>query len=390
MKAWLLGLLILVSIAGASEVCLINDTSCSQVPINEIPAISGLTDAICINYFWKEGCSNCVKIAPYLDEVQDKYGSKIDIHKYDVGQLENIKKYQNLCNMKNIPLDEQGVPLIAINDKIFMGVAEIRQGLQNEIDYMLKNNIRTCLLKDNGSCGLTDRNESDIEPIAPAVTLPLIIGAGLLDGINPCAFAVLIFLLTFLLTVSKDKRRMIKAGIAYVVGVYVTYFLAGLGLLTVIHLTGFSGTAVKLAGGLAIIVGLINIKDYFWYGKWISLGIPKKFKPTIERWTHRANIPAAFILGLLVAMFELPCTGGVYLAIIALLAHTATQATAIGYLLLYNLMFILPLLFIMYLVTKGMSAERIENWRQSKKSWMKLAMGILLVGLGLAMVLGLF
>jgi hypothetical protein len=87
-----------------------------------------------------------------------------------------------------------------------------------------------------------------LEPIAPKVTLPLIIGAGLLDGINPCAFAVLVFLLTFLLTVSKDKRRMIKAGVAYVVGVYVTYFLAGLGLLTVIHLTGFSGTAVRLAG----------------------------------------------------------------------------------------------------------------------------------------------
>jgi thiol-disulfide isomerase/thioredoxin len=156
MKAWLLGLLILASIAGASEVCLINDTSCGQLLVGDIPAISGSSDAICINYFWKEGCSNCVKIAPYLEEVQDKYGSKIDIHKYDVGDSSRTsREYQNLCNMKNIPLDEQGVPLIAINDKIFMGVAEIRQGLQNEIEYMLKNNIRTCLLEDNGSCGLT-------------------------------------------------------------------------------------------------------------------------------------------------------------------------------------------------------------------------------------------
>jgi cytochrome c biogenesis protein CcdA len=398
----------LAGAAFAAEVCKIDEKTCANSTTgstanNSIGQQSSANssvmpaDAICIAYFYGEGCSNCAKTEPYIEEIEAKYGGKIHIEKYEVyHDLKSLQLYNKLCSVQNIPLEQRGVPLVAINDKYLMGVDNIKSGLDPEIEYMLNNNIKVCPLDGEMAChtfaghNTSQSNQTDslIPGLKTGITVPLIIGTGLVDGINPCAFAVLIFLLTFLLTVSNDKKRMIKAGIAYVIAVYITYLIAGLGLLTAIHVSGLSGIIVKVAAIASIIVGLINIKDFFWYGKGFTLKIPEKSKSTIEKWVHKGNVPAALVLGFLVAMFELPCTGGVYLAIIALMANTMTQAAAFGYLLLYNLMFVLPLIFIILLVTRGMKAEHIERWRQSKKNWMKLAIGLLLVALGLAMLIG--
>ncbi|MEM4267981.1 MAG: cytochrome c biogenesis CcdA family protein [Candidatus Woesearchaeota archaeon] len=403
---YLIILLVLIgasSIAFAKDVCLINETFClgnltqnsttTSESTNTINRIQN--DSICIAYFYGEGCSNCAKIQPFIESVERKYGDKIHIYKYEVYRdLKNYQLYNKLCSVQNIPLEKRGIPLIAINDKYLMGVESITKNLEAEIENTLASGKHICPIEGEMTCHLSqEEKESEINPVNPqlktGITLPLIIGTGLVDGINPCAFSVLIFLLTFLLAVSKDTKRMLKAGIAYIVAVYITYFLAGIGLLAAIHITGLSGIIVKIAALLAIIIGLINIKDFFWYGKWFSLKIPEVSKQTIEKLTYRANIPAALVLGFLVAMFELPCTGGVYLAIIAMLANSMTQASAVGYLLLYNLMFVLPLVFIIFLVVKGMKTEHIEEWRQSRKNWMRLILGVVLLMLGVAMLLGL-
>ena len=183
---------------------------------------------------------------------------------------------------------------------------------------------------------------------------------------------------------------MVKAGSVYILAVYVTYLLAGLGLLTAIHISGVSSIIVKAAAAFALFAGFVNVKDYFWYGKGFSFEIPKSKKGIIEEWTKKANVPAAIVLGFLVSMFELPCTGGVYLAILAMLANTVTKTVAFGYLLIYNIMFVLPLVAILVLVTKGMKAEHIESWRSAKKDWMRLVLGLFLAALGLGLLLGWF
>jgi len=100
-------------------------------------------------------------------------------------------------------------------------------------------------------------------------------------------------------------------------------------------------------------------------------------------------LPAALILGVLVAMFELPCTGGVYLAILSLLANDMTRTAAIPYLFLYNLIFVLPLFIILILMFKGSSAEKLESWRKKKRKYMKLFTGLFMIALGIVMLLGL-
>ena len=93
-------------------------------------------------------------------------------------------------------------------------------------------------------------------------------------------------------------------------------------------------------------------------------------------------------MGFLVSMFELPCTGGVYLAILGMLANNMTRMAAIPYLLLYNVIFVLPLFVILGIVYKGISPEKVEKWRVGKRKWMKLVMGLVMLLLGIAMLLG--
>ncbi|MBW3015760.1 hypothetical protein KY330_05025 [Candidatus Woesearchaeota archaeon] len=394
---------VFISFSYAEEVCSVNEPDCvSSTDPSLYNALSNNSNtaihdenSICIVYFYGDGCPNCAKIKPYLEEIQDKYKEKIHFQEYEIyNNLKNYQLYNQYCGIQRIPLEKRGVPLLAINDKFFMGSTQIRDNLEQEIESMLESGTRLCPLPNEMGCHNIDTSENSDPSIEhlenTKITLPLILGAGLVDGVNPCAFAVLIFLLTFLLEVSSNKRRMIKAGAAYTFSVYLSYLLAGLGLFSVIQLSGMSRVVVTAAAVLAIAAGLVNVKDYFWYGKGFSLKIPESKRETIKKWTYKANVPAALVLGFLVSMFELPCTGGVYLAIIALLADSVTRLTAIYYLLIYNLMFILPLIVIIAALTWGMKAEHIANWRESKKNWMKLAMGLLLIVLGAGMLLGWF
>ncbi len=350
-------------------------------------------NAICIIYFYTTGCPKCAEIKPFIEGLEKKYGNEIYIHKLEVSHnLENYQLDNKYCNLQNIPMEDRGVPMIAVNNKFFMGPSNIEKNLESEIQGLLKSGFRVCPLPGEMGCSEVEVKPGDVNPVASTkkITVPLVLGAGLIDGINPCAFAVLIFLLTFLLEISSTKRRMVKAGSVYILAVYITYLLAGLGLLTVIQISGVSSIIVKAAAAFALFAGLVNVKDYFWYGKGFSLEIPKSKKGVIEEWTKKANIPAAIVLGFLVSMFELPCTGGVYLAILAMLANTVTKTAALGYLLIYNLMFVLPLIAILILVTKGMKAEHIESWRSAKKNWMRLVLGLFLLALGVGLLLGWF
>lgn len=388
--------LLLLFLAVAEETCEIEE-SCA-VSYEESVGASNVEDyqahnpdAICMIYFYSTGCTKCAEIKPFIEDLENKYGDKIHINKLEVSHnLENYQLYNKYCGIQNVPLGDRGVPMVAIGDKFFMGPDNIEKNLESEIEGLFKSGFRVCPLP--GEMGCHDVEQGDVNPVASTkkVTLPLVLGAGLIDGINPCAFAVLIFLLTFLLEISSTKRRMVKAGSVYILAVYITYLLAGLGLLTVIQISGVSSIIVKAAAAFALFAGLVNVKDYFWYGQGFSFEIPKSKKGVIEGWTKKANIPAAIVLGFLVSMFELPCTGGVYLAILAMLANTMTKTAALGYLLIYNLMFVLPLIAILIFVTKGMKAEHIESWRNAKKNWMRLVLGLFLLALGVGLLLGWF
>lgn len=216
--------------------------------------------------------------------------------------------------------------------------------------------------------------------------LPTVIVTALIDSINPCAIGVLVLLISALLVLSEHKKKMLKVGIIYVTAVFITYFLAGVGLLTVIHKLQIGEMVGIMTGFLVIILGLVEIKDFFWYGKGFSLTIPASQTGRIKKYAEEGTVVAAIILGIIVSAVELPCTGGPYLAITTLLAERL-DFLAIVYLLLYNFIFVLPLLVIVLLAYFGTSALDIKHWKNKYKRWMRLTTGLLMIGLGILLIL---
>lgn len=216
--------------------------------------------------------------------------------------------------------------------------------------------------------------------------LPTVIITALVDSINPCAIGVLVLLVSALLVLSEHKRKMLTTGIIYVTAVFITYFLAGLGLLTVIHKLQIGEMVGIMTGFLVIILGLVEIKDFFWYGKGFSLSIPASQIDRIKKYAEEGTVIAAIILGIIVSAVELPCTGGPYLAITTLLAERM-DFMAVMYLLLYNFIFVLPLLVIVLLAYFGTAALDIKHWKDKYKRWMRLVTGILMIGLGVLLIL---
>jgi len=217
--------------------------------------------------------------------------------------------------------------------------------------------------------------------------LPIVIITALVDSINPCAIGVLILLVTTLLTFHKNKHKMLAIGLIYIAVVYITYFLAGIGLLFFIQKLQIGEVLGVIVGTIVIILGLIEIKDFWWYGKGISLSIPARRAQEIKKYMEKVSVPMAIFLGFFVAAVELPCTGGPYLAITTLLAQVGFNAKVVSYLLLYNFIFVLPLLVILFLVYFGLNAKKIKDWKEGGKKWMRLSIGIIMILLGILLIL---
>lgn len=223
------------------------------------------------------------------------------------------------------------------------------------------------------------------------LTLGIIIAAALADSINPCVFGVLIFLLAYMVAVFKNKLKMLAAGIIYTLVVYITYLMIGLGIFAFAQSTGIVKPFYWFAAVVAILAGVVEIKDYFWYGRWFSLqmvpGGAEKIKKmsnamkSMEARHPLLSLGIAALLGFVVVLFEFPCTGAPYLAILALLS-AGDYSSGVPLLLLYNLIFILPLFVIIGLVYFGYASNTLEKWRKEHRGLMRLGIGLFLLALG--------
>jgi cytochrome c biogenesis protein CcdA len=263
-----------------------------------------------------------------------------------------------------------------------MGEDQIRTNLEEDILKLIAENNTGCV--DTNICSANINAVQNKTSSQQIITLPMITIAAAADSINPCAIGVLIFMIGFLLLSSgKNYRRTIKIATIYIATVYIAYFLAGLGILEVLSKLSFLGWVTKAFGVGVIILGLINIKDAVQNKPGGTLAIPTKAKPLIERWVYKASLPAAIILGIIVAAVELPCTGGMYLAILTLMANTVSRQTAIMYLLFYNFIFVLPLIIITVLFVRGFEAEKLQIWLEKHKRKSRMIMGLVLLAVGI-------
>jgi cytochrome c biogenesis protein CcdA len=219
-------------------------------------------------------------------------------------------------------------------------------------------------------------------------TLITVVTTAAIDSINPCAIGVLILMISVMLAGKQSVKRMLLLGGLYVLSIFIVYFLAGLGLMYFLASIPLWVTEyISITVGLLIVIaGLFEIKDFFWYGRWFSLSIPARFAKKIHVMSSKATIPGVILLGAFVSAVELPCTGAPYLAIITLLSQYF-DFTALIMLIIYNIVFVLPLIIILLLVACGVKLHKIKNWKQTNKPYMRLFLGLLLIGLGWMLML---
>ncbi len=225
-----------------------------------------------------------------------------------------------------------------------------------------------------------------VEAYLPTIGTVLITSA--IDSINPCAIGVLILMLSVILGARKSVKQMLLLGGLYIFAVFLTYLIAGLGLIyffTTIPLAITEYISITV-GALIIIAGIIEIKDFFWYGRGFSLAIPSRFVSQIHEYATRATIPGAILLGIFVAGVELPCTGGPYLAIITLLSQYF-DFTAFLLVVLYNVIFVAPLIVILVMVACGKKLYEIKKWKQDVRGHMRLLIGLTLIAMGWLLIL---
>jgi cytochrome c biogenesis protein CcdA len=210
----------------------------------------------------------------------------------------------------------------------------------------------------------------------------LITSSAFLDGLNPCAFAVLLFFIGFLFTIKKTKAKIWKMGIVYIGAIYLAYLLIGLGIAQAIVISGAPHLMAKIGAYLVMTLGLIQLIGVAFPAFPIKLRIPLDTKATLEKWMYKATLPAAFIGGFLVGLCTFPCSGGIYVAIIGLLAAQRTRTSGFAWMLWYNFIFVLPLFILLFLSSNKRTTEKLQAFEQSESKHTKILIGAFMVALG--------
>lgn len=343
-------------------------------------------------FFHEIGCSNCANTEAFLESIHPDY-PELEILHYEISETESLELLAGLLAAYDVKQDS--VPMIFVGDVAWIGGTFF--GLYEDpytvagraADMTLELAIQAAIETDAAS-PLDRIVETDTATLAEGLTIPAIIIAAAIDSVNPCTFAVLLLLLgTLIVAQRKGKKGLVlKAGLAFTGAIYISYFLLGIGVFTAIQAAGVQKPFIIVVSCLAILLGLWNMKDFFAYGKWFSIEVPKRWRPTVKKLTSSVvSIPGAFFVGVLDSLFLLPCSSGPYIAILALLSKNSSKVEGLWYLALYNLIFILPLLLITFAVHFGYTTTaRAERWRSAQLGKLHLVSGILMLLLGAGML----
>jgi len=216
--------------------------------------------------------------------------------------------------------------------------------------------------------------------------LPVIMGAAAADSINPCAFSILFLSVTFLFSMNKDRAYILKAGGLYIFGIGLIYILIGVGMLKVLSLFAVPNVLGKVGAGILVLYSIVSLLGELFPNFPLKLKIPTESHATIAKIIHKGTMPASFLLGVLVGLFEFPCTGGPYLFVLSLLHDQATFWSGFGYLLIYNLIFVSPLIAILLFSTNRIVLEKVDRLRRIETKKGRLVLDLVLLAIGVALL----
>ena len=353
-----------------------------------------------LKVFYSTNCKACLKLKEdYLSKIISKYNDKIEIDYLNTDNKGNFKLYLALEEKFDIDMK---VPSVLIGNHILIGTKQITSRLEPILKKYILSSF-TPKVKV-GQIDLLQKFHS-FTPLA-------VIAAGLIDGVNPCAFTVLIFFISFLTLMGYKKGNLAFIGLTFILAVFFTYLALGLGLFRGLyefkHFYSFLRITYYSIAALCFILAFLNLRDFIVYTRTkstdsLKVKLPKPVRSRINAiitmfYRRDANtqprvrltlIAATFGVGVLISLLEAVCTGQVYLpTIVFILKEQTLRIKALFYLLLYNLMFVIPLLLILSLAILGISSKELEKFFRKKIALIKIFMFIFFLLMGLFLLRG--
>ncbi len=226
----------------------------------------------------------------------------------------------------------------------------------------------------------------------PTATLPAVVAAALVDAINPCAFTLLLIFIAsvtaFLQTVQgkslqETRSVLYRYGAVYIGAIFFTYLILGLGFLKVSAFFAGNHFGSRLAALIAVMLGLWMVKDALLPELGLRLQAPKRIGAMVQQLARKASVPAMVALGVLVGLCTVPCSGAVYLSVLAMLSLQENFLRAFAYLALYNALFVLPLGVILVVASARPTLNRLARWNLHHREGLRLGMGLGVCAFGL-------
>lgn len=352
------------------------------------PISCGKEKEICIVFFYSPTCPECTEAKDKLDNLKLKYPLNIKEYNTLTGEgLDSLFKYYDAFNVSE---KERGSFAIFIGDKYYHKNSQF-----NELEEEIKKYTDTGLECPEAA------DEGNAEKIVKGFTILTVMAGGLADGINPCAFATLVFFIAYLERIKQGKKVLLSIGISFSLAVFLGYLLIGLGILEFYYKIEEIGVVSKyvylFAGAFAVTFAIFNLWDYFKVekkGKTI-LQLPRFLKRRrgriIKILTEKEGIVIltvlAFIVGLGISLLEFVCTGQILIPIMAVIKSASPlKITAFTYLILYNIMFIVPLLLILALFYVGYSSKALGEFQKKRQGLVKILTALILAAIGIYML----
>jgi cytochrome c biogenesis protein CcdA/thiol-disulfide isomerase/thioredoxin len=379
-----------------------------EIPSMAKPSTKRFT--VDLSYFYQKGCPKCDRANVLLKYLAKKY-PQLSIKEIDLNTSDGKRLNETLSNRLNLPIEKR---LIA--PSIFIGndylppieiteskVEALIQKYQKVSQEDTKLTSPTPLPTPAPTTEEIKKAEESIIKRFKSLGILTIFSAGLLDGINPCAFATLIFFISYLTFVGRKRREILWVGLGFSGAVFVTYLLIGFGILSFIQhfsfLPLFSRIVYILTIAFALVLGILSLYDYIQLKRGrpseMKLQLPDFLKKRIHRTIREESKSTRYFLaaisaGFVVSLLEFTCTGQVYLPTILFVTNIPSlRANAISYLILYNLMFIIPLLIIFGVVYWGVTSEQLAFFLKKRGSAIKLFTSLLFFALAGILILSL-
>ncbi|MDD4182449.1 MAG: hypothetical protein PHT53_01305 [Candidatus Omnitrophica bacterium] len=351
---------------------------------------------ISVIVFYSPHCKICMELEKeFLPPIKEKYKNKVTWEDLDTSaNSTNLIKLITLSvRLRN---DNGHIPSVLVGDNLLIGREEIKAKLIDSIDRALKTK--------KSPLGFL---KIELLQVFKKISIFTVIASGLIDGINPCAFAVIVFFVSFLAVYGYRKREIIYVGTSYCAAVFLTYLLIGLGFFNFLYSLSNFYSVIKIfyyfIAVFCFILAGLALYDFFKFKRTkqtdgMILQLPHFFKKRINEIIGKhlrkkqdegvfSLLISAFVVGFFVSLLEGACTGQVYLpTIVLILKNTNLRALAFSYLIVYNLMFILPLIIIFVLSLLGFSSQRFNNFLKENMSGIKFLMFLLFLFLGLVIL----